>query len=62
MIEKFDTQINESSSDYGSPYFSDLIEAPNPSSKQEMDHLLSALQKSKESWVALGISERIAIL
>jgi len=53
MIEKFDTQINGSSSDYGSPYFSDLIEAPSPISKQEMDHLLSAMQTCKESWVNL---------
>ena len=62
MTKQPDIQIERGSPDVGSPYFADLIEAPRSTPRQEMDRILSALQASKDTWIGLGISERLAIL
>jgi len=62
MTEQIKIPGKDCSPDFGSPYFADLIEAPSPSAEQLMDQLLNALQTTKDSWVNLGIPDRIAIL
>jgi len=46
----------------GSPYFSELIDAAQATSRHEIDRLFNTLQARKDEWVRLEISERLSIL
>ena len=46
----------------GSPQFPAVVGNTRPSTQEEMDAAVQALQASKDAWVALTIDERIALL
>src|SRR5579875_111420 len=46
----------------GSPQFPSFRESMPPSSQQEMDAAVEALQQQKDAWVALTPAERVALL
>jgi hypothetical protein len=48
--------------DVGSPYFAELIDASQSTPRHEIERLLSVLQSHKDTWIQLGIQERLHIL
>lgn len=46
----------------GSPYFADLSEHPPETYRPDIDEVLGQLQANKDSWVRLGMDERLSLL
>jgi len=46
----------------GSPYFADLIEHSRATRRPDIDTILNGLQANKDTWVGLGMGERLALL
>jgi hypothetical protein len=46
----------------GSPYFADLSEHPPETHRPDIDEVLGRLQANKDSWVRLGMHERLSLL
>jgi acyl-CoA reductase-like NAD-dependent aldehyde dehydrogenase len=46
----------------GSPYFADLNEHPPETHRPDIDEVLGRLQANKDSWVRLGMHERLSLL
>ena len=62
MSDETGIALEKRSASVGSPYFAELIDAAQATSRHEIDRLFNTLQARKDEWVRLEISERLSIL